>query len=66
LGQRLGPAKRIYTSKTDGNSGKSEANSGSGNQPGVAKTQGFSVDFENWSIFLQFSKSVPSLAEMIA
>ena len=46
-GQRLGPAKRVYTSKTNGNRGKSKANSGSREQPGAPKSQDFSADFEN-------------------
>lgn len=45
-GQGLGPAKRIYTGKINGNCGKSKANSSPGEQPRTAKTRGYSVDFE--------------------
>ena len=52
-GQRLGPAKRIYTSKIDGNRGKSEADCSPGNDPGLPNALVFENDIEDNCRFVQ-------------
>jgi len=54
--QRLGPAKRIYTSKTNGNRGKYKTNSYLGKHPWAAKKRDYPVDFENRRIFAPILK----------